>query len=66
MYTAIVNLTDFAAGSVGVGEGWVAPAGAGVVGPRDPLSRGLGEGWVAPAGAGVVGPRNPLSRTLKQ
>ena len=31
MYTAIVNLTDFSAGSVGLGEGWVAPAGAGIV-----------------------------------
>ena len=41
MDTALVNLTDYVAGSVWLGEGWGAPAGAGVAGPRDPLSRTL-------------------------
>jgi len=49
MDTAIVNLTDYVAGLEGLGEGWVAPAGAGVAGSRDPLSRGwVRGGWRRP------------------
>jgi len=49
MDTAIVNLTDFVAWSVGLGEGWGAPAGAGVAAPQDPLSRGwVRAGWRRP------------------